>query len=279
LKVDGKFDYCAVIVDNDREETARAVVMNAKNSVPFDIEYHVEPDRNIALARNLAVARAPGDLVAFIDDDEYPHEDWLLLNYRSLVASGADGVLGPVIPYYDSPPPPWLVKSGLLSRKRFPTLHQIKDPRYLRTGNALLWKHLFDRGQSRFDPKYGRSGGEDANFFRKKLEEGRTFIWCDEACVFETVPPERQKMGYYIQRAFTRGMTTAWSTPFLSIKTPISIAAAILYSVLLPFTILLGKHVFIRILVKDCSHLAKLAEYAGIRFTKERPSGTLTSGG
>ena len=36
------------------------------------VKYCVEPRQNIALARNKALQNAEGDLIAFIDDDEFP---------------------------------------------------------------------------------------------------------------------------------------------------------------------------------------------------------------
>lgn len=274
LKTDGSFVYSVVIVDNDASESAREVVSRASRDASFSIEYNVEPERSISRARNMLVDRSRGDLIAFIDDDEFPDKNWLLFHYQALLASGADGVLGPVLPHFNQPPPKWLPKSGLVDRRRFPTYSRMEDPRYLRTGNVLLWRRLFIEDGGGFDPKYGKSGGGDAVFFRQMIQKGKRFIWCDEACVSETVTPERQNLGYYIRRAFTRGMTSAWETPFLSSKTLKSVLATILYTMLLPFAIIPGKHFFARILVKDCDHVAKLLEYAGVRIFKERPYGS-----
>jgi succinoglycan biosynthesis protein ExoM len=98
------------------------------------------------------------------------------------------------------------------------------------------------------------------------------FIWCDEALVYETVPIERQCIRYHVKRAFVRGLTSSWSVPFLSASTVVSIAALFLYSFLLPFTLLLRFDIFVKILIKDCNHIAKLLGYAGIRLTESLPS-------
>lgn len=271
LKTDGLFRYSAVVVDNDAQESAREVVLRAKKEAFFDIKYYVEPERSISLARNMLVKHSTGDMIAFIDDDEFPDDNWLLLHFKALLGFGVDGVLGPVIAHLDNNPPRWLLKSGLLERKRFLTGSIIKDSRFTRTGNVLLWRKLIRADEVPFDPAYGKSGGGDAVFFRKKINKGKLFIWCDEACVYETVPVERQRLNYYIRRAFTRGMTSAWNTPFFSKSTMISIIAVISYTLLLPFSLILGYHAFVRLLVKDCDHLAKLLSYAGINLISERP--------
>ena len=62
-----------VVVDNDAERSAAAVVEEARAELPgLRLVYAAEPERNIALARNAAVRLASGDRFAFIDDDEVP---------------------------------------------------------------------------------------------------------------------------------------------------------------------------------------------------------------
>ena len=39
--------------------------------------------QNIALARNKAIENAKGDFIAFIDDDEFPLDQWLLNHVQS----------------------------------------------------------------------------------------------------------------------------------------------------------------------------------------------------
>lgn len=264
-----EFTYSVVVVDNDAEGSGREVVMRMKGKCNFTIQYHLEPHRSISHARNRSVAGAEGDMIAFIDDDEFPADDWLLQNHRSLLASEADGVLGPVLPHFETPGPAWLVRSGLLDRVRFKSGEVISSARYMRTGNVLLWRRLFADGG--FDPKYGLSGSGDTVFFKRKMETGCVFIWCDEALVYETVPLERQRRSYYLRRACTRGMTEAWQSPFLSRGTLKSAVAVLLYTAALPFLGLFGQHVFMRYLVKSCDHLGKLLAYINVTLVRERP--------
>jgi glycosyltransferase involved in cell wall biosynthesis len=271
LNTGGLFSYSVVVVDNDAHESAKQVASHAKREGPYDIEYFVEPERSISLARNMLVKQATGDMIAFIDDDEFPDENWLLLHYKELLVSGADGVLGPVIAHFDNIPPTWLLKSGFLERQRFPTKTKLTESRYTRTGNVLLWKQLFGADKNPFDPAFGKIGGGDAVFFGRKIKDGKLFIWCNEACVYEIVPIERQQLNYYIKRAVTRGTTSAWITPFFSLSTMISIMAVFSYTILLPFSLVLGYHACVRLLVKNCDHIAKLIGYTGIKLKTERP--------
>src|SRR5688572_30869840 len=97
-KSDGLFTFSLVIVDNDKQQSAAATVEEVRKRSSASIKYDVEPNQNIALARNRAVSHANGQFIAFIDDDEIPNSDWLALMLHCLSEYGVDGVLGPVVP-------------------------------------------------------------------------------------------------------------------------------------------------------------------------------------
>lgn len=271
LRTDGLFSCSVVVVDNDDRQSAREIVRGVKATSPIPIIYDVEPERSISLARNRSVNHADGDLIAFIDDDEFPEEAWLVNHLETLRSSDADGVLGPVKPHFDEHTPRWLIRSGLCERPRFKTGTVLTDSRYTRTGNVLIRRGLVTEPDGSFDPKYGRSGGGDAVFFKRMIEKGKLFVWCDEACVFEAIPPERQTRAYYLRRAFTRGMTDAWETRFLSLGTCRSFLAILLYTTALPFLLLRGQHLFMKYAVKNCDHLGKILGHIGINVVRERP--------
>lgn len=264
------FSYSLVVVDNDIEESARGTVTAWKERFPVGLVYDVEPERNISLARNRAVANSRGDFIAFIDDDEFPEPDWLLTLFQAFQEYDVDGVMGPVLPFYEGTPPAWLVRSGLCVREPFPTGTRLRDPRYMRTGNALLSRLLFSGGKALFDPRFGRSGGEDADFFGRMVRGGSSFVWCNEARVYETVPPERQNLGYFMKRALIRGVTSADDEALISLGTMKSVAAVMIYTAGLPFLMAAGRHLFVRYLIKDLDHISKLLARCGIKLVRER---------
>ena len=267
----GRFGFSVIVVDNDKDASGADAVRSAAVDSPFPIAYFVEPEQSISAARNRAVHEARGDMIAFIDDDEFPDDHWLERLLDTLVASRAEGVLGPIRPHFDNSPPAWLVKSGILERKSYRTGETIENPNDTRTGNALVVRRLFDGADGAFDLRYGKTGGGDVDFFNRMMLKGHRFVFCDEAVVYETVPLERQKRSYYTKRAFTRGMTTAMYVPFLSRGTLKSLAAIVLYSAALPAAFLLGPHHFMKYLIKDCDHLGKVLKYMGIEIVKARP--------
>ena len=166
----------------------------------------MEPTPNLALARNKVVTNAGGDFLAFIDDDEFPASDWLLTMLKTCKAHGVAGVLGPVLPHFEVAPPRWLVKGGFYARPRHKTGFELSWQE-ARTGNVLIRAAVLHNLEQAFRPEFG-IGGEDQDFFRRAMEHGHTFIWCDEAPVHESVPPHRWERRFLLRRALLRGKTT-----------------------------------------------------------------------
>ncbi len=256
---DGDFRMSAVVVDNDAAESARTVVASAVAMTGYPIHYAVESTQNIALARNMALQQAAGDFVVFVDDDEIPGERWLAELLSAYRIYGADGVLGPVLPRYESIPPAWVLKGRFFERPSHDTGTWLTWSE-TRTGNVLLGRQLLSDTESRFRSEFG-IGGEDRDFFRRLIDKGYRFVWCAEAPVYESVPPNRWQRSFMLKRAIQRGMIPQFGTSAI-IK---SCVAVPLYCVMLPFLLVLGHHRFMTYLVKTCDHLGRLLAFFGFR--------------
>jgi succinoglycan biosynthesis protein ExoM len=258
----GRFTYSVVVIDNDHARSAEAVVRRFAASSPLAVRYDVEPRQNIARARNRAVEHATGDFVAFIDDDECPPPRWLLTLFTARQRYGADGVLGPVRPRYAEPPPAWVVRGRFYERATYPTGFVI-DWRKGRTGNVLLRRDVFPAGAPPFRPEF--LSGEDQDFFRRVIAQGRVFVWCDEAAVHEVVPPVRWRRTFMVKRALLRGAVSLLHPTFGIRDVARSLVAVAAYTVVLPVALLLGQAAFMTYLVKLCDHLGRLLALVGIR--------------
>lgn len=266
---EGQFDIQVIVVDNDRQRSAHDATMVFAASSTLAVTYHVETEQNIALARNCAVAKAQGDFIAFVDDDEFPGPDWLLLLWRTLHKYDAQGALGPVKPHFDSQPPRWVVRGAFCERPSYPTGTALLEPRQTRTGNVMLRRHTLTEEQGPFDARFGRTGGEDVDFFSRRLAKGDRFVWCDEAPVFESVPPDRMTRGYFLRRALLRGVVNAEMVRPFSVSVLKSFCASVVYTALLPF-VLWRQDLFMRYLVRDCDHLGKVFAACGIKLVRQR---------
>lgn len=265
LETGDLFTYSIVVVDNDEGRSAEATVAAIATKFPVPLLYDVEPQRSIALARNRAVANARGDFLALIDDDEFPAPDWLLSLFNTCAQYGVDGVLGPVIRHFDEPPPAWFQRSGIYDRRVNPTGMAVYW-KEARTGNVLL-KASVMAGETPFRPEF--RAGEDQDFFRRKIEQGFRFIWSAEARVLEAIPPARWKRSYVLRKAALQGATAALQPNCGFVSIAKSTVAVPLYTVCLPFALLLGQHRFMTLLVKIADHSGKLLARMGFNPIKE----------
>ena len=266
------FDYAIVVVDNDRAESGRQIAESEAVRSRTSIRYFVEPEQNIARARNKAIANAKGDFLAFIDDDELPEPRWLLQLYKALTLFEIAGVLGPVLPSYEAPPPRWVLNGRFFERPTYFSGYFLHWE-HTRTGNCLLRREIFEGSGPWFLPKFG-SGGEDRDFFKRMSARGHVFVWCKEAPLYEAVPPERWKKRILIKRALLRGKMTYNSRKQKPWDVIGSAGAAFFFSITLPFLYVLspvfGFDVFMKTLIRDCDHLGKVFALFGINFVKTK---------
>ena len=269
-ETESQFDYSIVIVDNDKSESARETVESYARQSKISISYFVEAEQNIALARNKAAENARGDFIAFIDDDEYPSDTWLITLYTAFNNyKPSGGVLGPVIPYFPEGTPQWLIKSEICERPNHPT-GTILNWDMTRTGNVLLLGRIFGEKRLLFNPKRGRTGGEDKELFKALMEQGYSFIWCREAEVYETIYPERSKLSYYLHLNLMNGGVTGKEDGVYSVYFIRSLVAILFYAALLSVTIFNGKHYTYKYLIGIVYHFARVMGSLGIVFEKER---------
>jgi succinoglycan biosynthesis protein ExoM len=260
LALEGLFTISVCIVDNDSSQSAWEVVSAFSRGASIPVRYVSEPEQNIARARNRAVENAEGSHIAFIDDDEIPEERWLTSLYGMWKKTNASGVLGPVLPLYQAPPPSWIVKGKILERpaKKLDT----------RTGNVLLERRLFDQEGHRFNVNYGR-GGEDREFFRRMVERGEQFVWCNEAVVREIIPASRCSRSFQMRRALLRGKV-AMPVPFKGLRRLLKSTLVIcLYLALLLLLLPISHGLFMKYLIRTCDHLGSILAFFGINIISE----------
>ncbi|MET8151488.1 glycosyltransferase [Actinoplanes sp. NPDC049668] len=91
-------DFRVLVVDNAPVTGATAEVVRAA-ARRGNVDYLVEPRGGLSFARNAAVAAAPGEILAWIDDDEYADVNWLAEVARALADHPeADVVSGVIVP-------------------------------------------------------------------------------------------------------------------------------------------------------------------------------------
>lgn len=265
----GAFTFSVVISDNDAAESGRPVA--EKSARELSVIYVVQPEKNFALNRNMALSKATGDFAVFIDDDEFPVKDWLRHLVSTCQRYDVAGVLGPVLPHFEPKPPAWVEKAGFYDRPSHATGF-VMGWLECRTGNVLLRRRIIEGLSEPFRPEF-RTGGEDQDFFRRMIEQGHKFVWCEEAVAYEVVPPGRWKRSVLIKRALLRGRNSFQHPDGRWRKTVKSFIAAPLYAVALPFLLLGGQHLFMRYTIKFFDHFGRILTLLGINPVHERANG------
>lgn len=192
-----------VVVDNDPELSARAVVEAARARLPWPVRYLAEPRQGVSFARNAALdVTADQDFVVFIDDDETPTPAWL----RELLAcqreTGAAAVCGPVLPRFEPTAPVWITAAFRLCYLQPPPDRPLVE---IATGNLLLARRALDAHGLRFDESVALIGGEDTLLGQQLVACGEQIGWAEHATVHELVPASRARLPWLLGRWYRTG--------------------------------------------------------------------------
>lgn len=265
-----------LVVDNDAHGSARPVCDHYRTRVPFEISYAIEPRRGIPIARNRTLEMMDGRcrFCVFVDDDEFVEPGWLDELLHVQARYDADVVAGPVLPEFLSPPPSWIVKGRFFELRRFDTGKALT---HAYTNNTLVRAEVIRKTRRRFDERFALTGGEDTHFFRMAHKDGHTFVWADNAIVYDCVPRSRMNLPWLLQRAYRYGTTTpliacdvrpAPARALLLLPAVVGwVAAGIVF---LPISWLFGRHHFARALRIGAFGVGTLSGWYGVRYNEYR---------
>ena len=200
-----------IVIDNSADQSAAARFRERYSQEPR-VNYVFEPTPGLSHARNVGVARARSEIVAFIDDDAIATPDWASQIVRSFEKfDGAAGVVGGrVIPRWASERPPWLSEK-LLSYLSIidwgANLRPLRADEWLVGCNiafdkqALLSVGGFSRALGRVGPSFALLSNEEIEVCEKIQEAGRTLFYCPDALVHHVIDPTRLTRTWFRRRA------------------------------------------------------------------------------
>lgn len=149
-----------VVVDNASPDNTAAVAQIALAGASIPSRLVTEPKLGLSHARNRGAQEALGAVLAFLDDDAFPHEGWL----DALVAAFRDPAVsaagGPIDPRFDGPLPEWLgprYLPYLSAWDRGPAAHDLTYNEYPRGANLAIRARSLEAAGP-FSPHLGRSG-------------------------------------------------------------------------------------------------------------------------
>jgi succinoglycan biosynthesis protein ExoM len=171
----------------------------------WPIRAMIVAERGIAPVRNALAADALGhpdmQVLAMLDDDEWPEPCWLDALLTEQAKTGADVLQGSILFDFEARPR-WAARFDGMSDIR----HASGPVEMLQgAGNLLMTRAALTRVAAPwFDPAFALSGGEDRDFFLRLKAAGLRFAWSDEA-VARGVPATRTSLSWALKRAYSIG--------------------------------------------------------------------------
>lgn len=200
-----------VAIDNSPEGSALEAFRSLDSEAPVPFRWAHAPKPGVAQARNVALALARGEHVAWLDDDEEASPHWLASLLAVRRDTGAQSVFGPVQAR---------APLGARNASFFEALYARSGPhisgpipRAFGIGNSLQPRAMFETPIA-FDPRADQTGGEDDALFSAWAAAGAGFAWAADALVIEHLTIERTRLAHGLKRAFAYGQgpcETAWA--------------------------------------------------------------------
>jgi glycosyltransferase involved in cell wall biosynthesis len=171
-----------VVVDNEIDSNQE--VKELCTSIQYNnlhIRYFHQARPGLSCARNCGVMESRAELVAFLDDDMLPPNDWVTKVFDIRASSKAEAFGGPNTPYYTSTPPKWF-KDKYASHNYGDIAHWLVKNKALIGGNSIWSRDLFLRFGG-FSENFGYIGnkqryGED-NELCHRVQQAGIGLWYD----------------------------------------------------------------------------------------------------
>jgi O-antigen biosynthesis protein len=185
-------NYEVIVVDDGSKDRTAEIASNYRH-------FHLirVPNGGLSRARNLGIAAAKGEVVAFIDSDAYADQDWLYYMISALDEHGAAAVGGPNL----SPPQDGFIAQCIDESPGNPTCVLVDNVRaeHIPGCNMAFRKEAFDAA-GLFDAQH-RAAGDDVDLCWRLLVADKNIVYHPAAVVWHHRRPTirtylRQQMGY-----------------------------------------------------------------------------------
>jgi glycosyltransferase involved in cell wall biosynthesis len=197
-------DWELLVVNNNCTDDTDAVIARHQDALPLRRLF--EPNQGQSNARNCGIAAARGELLVWTDDDVLVGPEWLAAYHEAAKGWPEAGYFGGSIePWYECPPPPWLlanVKSmaGMLLLKDLGPNERLLTRAEVPFGANMAFRTDLLR-ENVFDPRLGLTGNDnirndESMLFRSLISKGVKGVWVPGARVRHFVTKQRLTRRY-----------------------------------------------------------------------------------
>ncbi len=212
-----------IVADNDEQPVKQPEIEGLAENLGLNLNYVHAPARNISIARNACLENSDADYLLFIDDDETAEPNWIASLLETAGREKSHIVFGPVFAVYPSGAPEWMIENKVHSS--IPSaLNGTVETGF--SGNVLLDRRDKCLREARFSLDFGRTGGEDIDFFFRLHRAGVPMAISTSAIIHEPVDPSRLSFRWLLTKTVARGTIYGFcalqgqsgKTPLLLIK-------------------------------------------------------------
>jgi GT2 family glycosyltransferase len=179
-----------------------------------------EKRQGLSFARNLAVQKAEGELLVFLDDDAIVDRNYLSSYWKYYQESNLLCLGSKILPWHKNEAiriPPWFNKTnwGVLSMLDMgEKIKEVTYPKFPYGGNLAVTKKLFLEFGF-FDEAMGRKGKNlnsnmEIEFMRRLQEAHIPIYYVPDAIIYHLVQPERMNRRFFLKRFYAQGKSDVY---------------------------------------------------------------------
>ncbi len=208
--------------DDTHDLLNRIAQQTAADPGSLPVRWQVEPRPGKAVALNSAIPEVrTADLVAFVDDDQRVHEDYLVA-----ACEAADRwpdfslFCGRIVPDWDGTEPRWVHEEGRYRIRPRPVpqsgwgdqARELTEADPTPGGGMICVRGSVFQRVGGFAPDLGPvghdlGGSEDADFIERALRAGERCFYVPEMLQYHHVDRARLRFGFVLRKAFQRART------------------------------------------------------------------------
>jgi glycosyltransferase involved in cell wall biosynthesis len=205
----GKELYEVVLVNNNSTDGTHSIALELQEkNTDTDFSYHIEAKQGLSHARNRGAEEAKYEVVVFLDDDAFAHENYVAeLSAFYKKHPGVMGTGGKIAPLYESGNEPAWMSKYLISLVSALDMGKVdvlfKKGKFPIGANMSIRKDVF--GQiGYFNTTLGRTGanllgGEEKDIFLRMQDNGMS-IWYVANAVVDHIIPEKRTEAAFIKK-------------------------------------------------------------------------------
>jgi len=209
--------YEIVLVNNNSTDSTEELCNIFRKKYPdISFTYCIEKLQGLSYARNRGIRESRGELLVYVDDDATVFPDYLKAyddffeTHPSELAAG-----GPVIPYYEAPPPKWLshyteaLLTGCLYNGE--KLVPFKNGMYPIGCNTCFRAEVFEKF-GLFNLELGRKGAgligaEEKDFFSRLFAAKKKVWYVPGARIFHHIPAQKLTESHFRKLSYSIGIS------------------------------------------------------------------------